>query len=118
VLLSRSRFLAQATQTLRFYREYFKPARELEIEKDRQRFLVRFKNTELYINIDTVNKPRLGYFLEVKSRTWSRTDAEQKSRLVTELIGFLGANPEDNISDEYIDILENIPVPDQSKPMT
>ena len=118
VLLSRSRFLAQATQTLRFYREYFKPDRELEIEKDRQRFLVRFKNTEFYINIDTVNKPRLGYFLEVKSRTWSRKDAEQKSRLVTELIGFLGANPEDNISDEYIDILENIPAPDLSKPVT
>ena len=40
VLLFRSRFFAPATHSPRFYREYFKPAREREIEKDRRRWLV------------------------------------------------------------------------------
>jgi 5-methylthioadenosine/S-adenosylhomocysteine deaminase len=108
VLLSRSRFIAPATQTLRFYREYFKPSRELEIEKDRLRFLVRFKGIEFYINVDTLSKPDLGYFLEVKSRTWSRKDAEQKSSLAIDLINHLKASPEDNISEEYVDIVETM----------
>jgi len=106
VLLSRSRFIAPATQTLRFYREYFKPSRELEIEKDRLRFLIRYKGIEFYINVDTLSKPDLGFFLEVKSRTWSRKDAELKSSLAIDLINHLKASPEDNISEEYIDIVE------------
>ena len=108
VLLSRSRFIAPATQTLRFYREYFKPSRELEIEKDRLRFLIRFKGIEFYINVDTLSKPNLGFFLEVKSRTWSRKDAEQKSSLAVDLINHLNASPEDNISEEYVDIVETM----------
>src|SRR6185503_6969811 len=40
VLLFRSRFLAPATHSPRFYREYFRPQREREIEKDRRRWLV------------------------------------------------------------------------------
>jgi 5-methylthioadenosine/S-adenosylhomocysteine deaminase len=108
VLLSRSRFIAPATQTLRFYREYFKPSRELEIEKDRLRFLIRFKGIEFYINVDTLSKPDLGFFLEVKSRTWSRKDAEQKSSLAIDLINHLNASPEDNISEEYVDIVETM----------
>jgi 5-methylthioadenosine/S-adenosylhomocysteine deaminase len=108
VLLSRSRFIAPATQNLRFYREYFKPSRELEIEKDRLRFLIRFKGIEFYINVDTLQKPDLGFFLEVKSRTWSRKDAEQKSSLAIDLINHLNASPEDNISEEYVDIVETM----------
>jgi 5-methylthioadenosine/S-adenosylhomocysteine deaminase len=108
VLLSRSRFIAPATQTLRFYREYFKPSRELEIEKDRLRFLIRYKGIEFYINVDTLSKPDLGFFLEVKSRTWSRKDAEQKSSLAIDLINHLNASPEDNISEEYVDIVETM----------
>ena len=108
VLLSRSRFIAPATQTLRFYREYFKPSRELEIEKDRLRFLIHFKGIEFYINVDTLSKPELGFFLEVKSRTWSRKDAEQKSSLAIDLINHLNASPEDNISEEYVDIVETM----------
>jgi 5-methylthioadenosine/S-adenosylhomocysteine deaminase len=106
VLLSRSRYLAPATQTLRFYREYFRPTSEFEIEKDRLRFLVRYKETEFYINLDTVTKPDLGKFLEVKSRTWSKRDAEQKSDLASELIQFLGATIEDTLSEEYIEIIQ------------
>ena len=43
VLLFRSRFFAPATHSPRFYREYFKPAREREVEKDRRRWLVAFR---------------------------------------------------------------------------
>ena len=39
-LLSRSRFIASATHSLRFYREYFKPCHETFIEKDRLRWRV------------------------------------------------------------------------------
>ena len=104
VLLSRSRFLALATQSLRFYREYFKPGHEKEIEKERLRYLVQYKDTEFYINVDTLNKPNLGHFLEIKSRTWSRKDAENKSRLVIELINQLGASPEETISQDYVEL--------------
>jgi 5-methylthioadenosine/S-adenosylhomocysteine deaminase len=105
VLLSRSRYLAPAKQSLRFYREYFKPSREVEVEKDRLRFLVRYKEIEFFINIDSVSKPELGHFLEIKSRTWSQKDAETKSRLTTELIDFLGASPSKTISEDYLEMV-------------
>ncbi len=106
VLLSRSRYLAPATQTLRFYREYFKPDHEIEIEKDRQRFLVVYRDTEFFINLDTINKPNLGRYLEVKSRTWSRKDADLKSKLVTDLIDALGVSSKEIISRDYIELLD------------
>jgi 5-methylthioadenosine/S-adenosylhomocysteine deaminase len=95
VLLSRSRYLAPATHSLRFYREYFKPTSEREIEKDRQRFLVSYKGTEFFINVDHVKKPHLGHFVEIKSRTWSRKDAQDKALLALELIQLLGVPGED-----------------------
>jgi 5-methylthioadenosine/S-adenosylhomocysteine deaminase len=106
VLLSRSRFLAPATQSLRFLREYFQPDHELEIEKDRLRWLLRYKDTEFYLNIDEVQKPELGRFLEIKSRTWSRRDAEQKAEMVADLISVLGASPEETVTDDYPAFLE------------
>lgn len=105
VLLSRSRYLAPATQSPRFYREYFKPHLEKEIEKDRVRYLVRYKDVEFFINFDHIVKPNIGHFIEVKSRTWSRQDAEMKSRMITELIGFLGADLEEATSDDYIEMV-------------
>jgi 5-methylthioadenosine/S-adenosylhomocysteine deaminase len=106
VLLSRSRFLAPATQSLRFLREYFKPDSESYIEKDRLRWLVRYKNTEFYVNIDTINDPEIGHFLEVKSRTWSRKDAEEKAEMAAELVNVLGADPEAALSQDYIEIIK------------
>ncbi len=105
VLLSRSRYLATATQSLRFYREYFKPLSETEIEKERLRYLVRYQETEFFINLDHVQKPELGNFLEIKSRTWSRKDAELKSRLVVEILEKLGASPQQTISQDYIELV-------------
>jgi 5-methylthioadenosine/S-adenosylhomocysteine deaminase len=106
VLLSRSRFLAPATHSLRFYREYFKPANETVIEKDRLRWRVIFQGTEFYINLDEVTTPSLGYFLEVKSRTWSRRDAEHKASVSRELIQFLGAVSKETVSQDYVEIVE------------
>lgn len=106
VLLSRSRFLAPATHSLRFYREYFKPKSEITIEKDRLRWLVEYKDTEFFINLDQMTEPQLGYFLEIKSRTWSRKDAEHKARLTNELLALLGASGGEPVTEDYIDIVK------------
>jgi len=107
VLLSRSRYYAPATHSLRFYREYFKPVLEREIQKDRRRFLVSYKDTEFFINLDTMIAPELGKFLEIKARTWSRQDARHKASLTNELITYLGASIEQTISNDYIDMVES-----------
>jgi len=105
VLLSRSRFLAPASNSLRFYREYFKPASEVNIEKDRLRWFIKYKDTEFYVNLDHVTTPDLGYFLEVKSRTWSRKDAQSKAQLVNELLALLGGSRSDVVTKDYIEIV-------------
>jgi 5-methylthioadenosine/S-adenosylhomocysteine deaminase len=105
VLLSRSRFIAPATHSLRFYREYFNPMGEKTIQKDRLRWRVIFRGTEFFINIDTVEHPELGHFLEVKSRTWSFRDAEHKAELTSELLLYLGASPEETVTQDYVELL-------------
>jgi 5-methylthioadenosine/S-adenosylhomocysteine deaminase len=106
VLLSRSRFIAPATHSLRFYHEYFKPESETEITKDRLRWLVRYKGEEFFINIDRLIRPEIdGSFLEVKSRTWSRRDAERKSELISELLAELGITDPVPVEDEYLDLI-------------
>jgi 5-methylthioadenosine/S-adenosylhomocysteine deaminase len=105
VLLSRSRFLAPAVHTLRFYREYFMPADELVIEKDRLRWHIRYKDTELFVNLDEMIKPAIGHFLEIKSRTWSRNDAENKARLANELIHLLGAGTGEIVTQDYAEVI-------------
>jgi 5-methylthioadenosine/S-adenosylhomocysteine deaminase len=109
VLLSRSRYLAPATHSLRFYREYFKPAQEIAIEKDRLRWRVLFHGTEFYINIDKVIQPSLGYFLEVKSRTWSRRDADHKASIVKELLQILGTSTENLVDLDYLEMVLAMP---------
>ncbi len=106
VLLSRSRFLAPAIHSLRFYREYFKPSGEIRIEKERQRWRVLFHGIEFYINLDEVKEPAWGYFLEVKSRTWSRRDAENKAKLVKDLLDYLGASGGVTVTQDYIELTE------------
>ena len=105
VLLSRSRFLAPATQSLRFYREYFKPKTEIPVEKNRLRWHIKYKNTEFFINLDEVKQPAMGTFLEVKSTTWSRKDADHKAELVNELLDLLGAGDAETVTQDYIEIL-------------
>jgi len=105
VLLSRSRFIAPANHSLRFYREYFKPAHETVIEKHRLRWRILYHGLEFYINLDRMDNPALGYFLEVKSRTWSRRDAEHKALVASQLIHSLGIADESSVSQDYIEIV-------------
>jgi len=102
VLLSRSRYLAPATHSLRFYREYFKPTSEVPIEKDRLRWRVLFRGTEFFINLDRVDQPSLGYFLEIKSRTWSQRDAEHKAHMTAQLVEYLGVSNNERITQDYL----------------
>ncbi len=105
VLLSRSRFDAPASRSLRFYREYFKPQREIEIHKQRRRYHVRYGDTDLALNFDTIIKPENGgSFFEVKSRTWSRQDAEHKAALIGELLKKLGIPEAQLVIGEYVDL--------------
>ena len=106
VLLSRIRYFAPAANSLRFYREYFKPADETAIDKDRLRWLVRYKGEEFFINLDRVENPGLGFFLEIKSRTWSRRDAEDKARLAGELITVLGGSLDNTVVKDYVEIAD------------
>lgn len=105
VLLSKSRFLAPATQSLRFYREYFKPKQEISVEKNRLRWHIKYKNTEFFVNVDEVKEPAMGHFLEIKSKTWSRTDADNKAKLADELLELLGASNAETETQDLIEVL-------------
>jgi 5-methylthioadenosine/S-adenosylhomocysteine deaminase len=108
VLLSRIRFFAPATNSPRFYREYFKPDSEIQIDKDRIRWLIRYKDEEFFVNYDHLQNPSLGDYLEIKSRTWSRKDAEEKASCVSELITLLGGDLTQTITDDYVEIAEKM----------
>ena len=105
VLLSRSRYYAPAAHSARFYREYFRPAAERIVEKDRRRWLVAYRGVEFYVHLDRLMKPAHdGYFIEVKSRTWSRRDASDKAAVIADLLALFGTSPDDTISDGYADL--------------
>ena len=105
VLLSRSRYYAPATHSVRFYREYFRPASERVVEKDRRRWLLVYRGGEFYLHLDRLTKPPTpGFFVEVKSRTWSRRDARDKAAVIAEFLALLGAKADDTISDGYVDL--------------
>ncbi|OGO19185.1 MAG: amidohydrolase [Chloroflexi bacterium RBG_16_48_8] len=105
IFLSRSRFIAPAIHSLRFYREYFKPSSENEINKDRLRWLIRYKGEDFFINVDTILQPKIeGHFLEIKSRTWSRVDAEEKAKLIPILLEELVGDESTPVEMEYPEI--------------
>lgn len=105
VMLSRSRYLATADRSLRFYREYFAPATETAVTKSRRRWRILYQETDFAVNLDKLVQPEVpGYFLEVKSRTWSRTDAEHKAALIAELLQLFGVDLQAAERKEYADI--------------
>jgi 5-methylthioadenosine/S-adenosylhomocysteine deaminase len=105
VLLSRSQFIAPADRPLRFYREYFRANELREIHKERLRWHILYKGVLFYVNIDTMMLPKVeGTFLEIKSQTWSKRDAEYKATLLSEiLVDILGVTPEKRVRKEYVD---------------
>ena len=105
VLLSRSRFDAPATRSLRFYREYFKPVAEVEVHKERRRYRIRYGGTDFAINLDRLMKPELpGVYLEIKSRTWSKQDAERKAELIGALLELLQVQERELVRQEYVEL--------------
>lgn len=105
VLLSRSRFIADADRPLRFYREYFKPTTERELQKDRRRWHIHYQGVLFYVNVDSVSNPALpGLFVEVKSRTWSASDAEDKANRIQRMLQILGVDPSDIIRQDYLEM--------------
>ena len=107
VLLSRSRFDAPATRSLRFYQEYFQPQQVVEVHKERRRYHIRYGGTDLSVNLDRISKPEgTGSFIEIKSRTWSRQDAERKAALIGELLKFLEISTDALLKKEYVDLAE------------
>jgi 5-methylthioadenosine/S-adenosylhomocysteine deaminase len=57
--------------------------------------------------MDRLIKPDLGYFLEIKSRTWSRRDADHKARVALDLIDFLGAASQETVAKDYLELIES-----------
>jgi 5-methylthioadenosine/S-adenosylhomocysteine deaminase len=109
VLLSRSRFDAGVNRSLRFYREYFKPERVVEVHKRRRRLHIRFGDTDFALNFDHIYKPQINYaFLEIKSRTWSKQDAERKARLIGELLKLSDIPINTLIKSEYHQLTEHM----------
>ena len=45
-----------------------------------------------------------GAYLELKSRTWSKRDAEQKAKLIAELLELFGVDAADTVKEEYVDM--------------
>jgi 5-methylthioadenosine/S-adenosylhomocysteine deaminase len=104
-LLSRSRFIAPASHPLRFYQEYFQPAQQRELQKDRRRWRVLYKGILFYVNIDKLIKPAMpDMYVEIKSRTWSKTDAQNKAIMIREMMEILGIAPEQALHSEYLEM--------------
>ena len=105
VVLSRSRYTAGADRSLRFYREYFQPKEEREIVKHRERYHIRYKGLDFAVNLDRILQPEQPWlYVEIKSRTWSYEDALRKAGLIAELLRILGAQPQDILQHEYVDL--------------
>jgi 5-methylthioadenosine/S-adenosylhomocysteine deaminase len=72
------------------------------------RWLVRYEGLEFFINIDDIQEPDIdGYFLEIKSRTWSRKDAEQKAELISEILKELEVSEAEAVTLEYPDYVQS-----------
>ena len=104
-MLSRSRYIAPADKSRRFYEEYFQPDSIRQVDKERRRWRIRYRNTNFAVNVDSLLQPTIEEtFIEIKARTWSIRDAEQKAALIVELIELLGASETfETIPDGYVD---------------
>lgn len=106
ILLSRARYTASASHSLRFYREYFKPISEQEVVKHRRRCHITYKDTDFAINLDQlVGSQPDDVYLEIKSRTWSAKDALRKAALIGELLDQFGFKAENQFKIEYVDLI-------------
>ncbi len=108
VLLSHSRFIAPADRPLRFYNEYFKGAEIHELHKERMRWHIHFQGVLYYVNVDQLLKPRSSEtYIELKSRTWSLTDAQHKADGIQRMLEILEITSEDRVRQDYLDVTTN-----------
>ncbi|MBK8026278.1 MAG: amidohydrolase [Chloroflexi bacterium] len=104
-LLSHSRFMADATNTLRFYREYFRPTEERDLQKERRRWHILYQGVLFYINLDRLVKPqRAERYVEIKSRTWSARDAELKAERIQQMLAIMGLAEDAVVREAYLDM--------------
>ena len=76
----------------------------MELEKHRRRFRIKYQGVDLAVNLDRLTKPAQdGSFLEIKSRTWSKRDAERKAERIGALLDLMGVSSEDVVRREYAD---------------
>ncbi len=102
VLLSRSRFTADADRSLRFYREYFQPREEKRVDKIRRRWRIKYRGVDFAVNLDRLTQPPAeDTFLELKARTWSKHDALQKAEMISQLLDVLAVDKSGLVQDEY-----------------
>lgn len=103
VLLSRSRFTADADRSLRFYREYFQPQDEKRVDKLRRRWRIKYQGVDFALNLDRLTQPASDdLYLEIKARTWSKQDAVQKAEMISALLDVLGVDKTGLVRDEYV----------------
>lgn len=100
-LLSRSRYIADANNSLRFYNEYFRPDSTQEITKDRLRYHITVDGSKFVINMDTMVNPNAGFYVEVKGDTLSKLDAEKKLEIIGKIFNILGLDISKTISENY-----------------
>jgi 5-methylthioadenosine/S-adenosylhomocysteine deaminase len=102
-LMTRLRFATPSLHPPDFYREYFNPVQEQEVEKERSSWRVIFDGIELEINLDRLLKPELGYFIEVKRTTWNRQVAEEAAPLIGKLLHLLEVSVVDPRQRGYVE---------------
>jgi len=103
VLLSHSRYISPATRPLRFYREYFQAEAEQPVTKERMRWHIHYRDMLFYVNLDRLlDPPAPSYYLELKSRTWSRRDAEIKAQIIVDLLDALGISQDALTREDYV----------------
>lgn len=104
-VLSHSRFIAPASHPLRFYEEYFQSEDRRQLQKDRRRWRVLYKGTLFFVNIDKLIKPESDtMYVEIKARTWSFSDAENKAVFIREMMDILGIELSETLNFEYLEM--------------
>lgn len=104
-LLSHSRFIAPADRPLRFYEEYFNASRIENLQKSRRRWRIHFQDVLYYVNVDNILDPKIpGNFIELKSRTWSLTDAQHKADGIQEMMRILGIKSDQIVRRDYLEM--------------
>lgn len=105
ILLSRSRFIAPADRPLRFYREYFQAAHVVNLSKERKRWRILYQDVVYFINVDHLFETADDeIYLEIKSRTWSLSDAQHKAEGIQKMLSVLGISPEDFVYKDYLEL--------------